>query len=145
MTADGSAPRGRDAVAELRSHISTGNARPVLHEIHAALANLLASGKATVIDLGAIPFAPGDERLLDSVLGPGEVSATIHALGETRVQETGIAGVWRVDHFDESGETVSRFVEITFMPEILKSQRADAEAALATLAARLDRADAPTH
>lgn len=145
MTVDGSAPRGRDAVAELRSHISTGNARPVLHEIHAALEALLTTGTETTIDLGAIPFGPGDERLLDSVLGPGEVAATISALGETRVQETGIAGVWRVDHFDEDGETLSRFVEITFMPDILKTQRADAEQALDTLAARLARPDAPTH
>lgn len=136
---------GRTAVDELKSHMSTGNAKPVLKEIQAALEKLLADGTTTTIDLGAIPFAAGDERLLDEVLGKGEIAATIEVMGRSLVEETGIPGVWRVDHFDEEGETLSRFVEITYLPEILKTQREDAQAGLTRLEARLTEFDGQTH
>ncbi len=127
---------------ELRAHIPTGNAGPILREIATALARLVGSGETTTIDLGAIPFSAGDEKALDAVLGTGEVRATVDVLGTSHVAETAIAGVWRVDHFDQQGETLARFVEITFVPDILKTQAADAEDGLrkleADLAARAD-------
>lgn len=131
------------ALEELRSHLGTGNARPVLNEIAAALARLLDTGQDTVIDLGTIPFGPGDERLMDKILGPGEVHATLDALGTSHVTETGIAGVWRVDHLDPKGETLSRFVEVTFIPDILKTQDSDARDGLERLSARLKELNAP--
>ncbi|MDQ2089726.1 hydrogenase expression/formation C-terminal domain-containing protein [Marimonas arenosa] len=146
MTAEGHPPEtSKSAVDELRSHLGTGNARPVLREIETALGALLESGRETTIDLGAIPFGPGDERMLDEVLGPGEVHATIYAMGESHVAETGVPGVWRVDHFDQRGETLSRFIEVTFCPDILKTQTADAEAGLARLTARLAAQDGHQH
>ena len=122
---------------DILSFVSTGNAGPVLHEIKHALATLLETGEPTIIDLGAIPFAPGDERQLDEVLGEGEVQATLTIMGKSYVQETGIPGVWRVDHFNDAGETQSRFIEITFMPDIMKTHSEDAERGLATLKERL--------
>lgn len=145
MSTNGIHTRETPALAELRSHIATGNARPILQEIHAALKDLLTTGRATTIDLGALPFAAGDERILDEVLGEGELRATLDTMGTSLVQETGIPGVWRIDHFDPKGETLSRFVEITFMPDILKTQRADAEDGLARLADKLGGADGLTH
>lgn len=145
MSADGDRPGNMSAVEELRSHISSGNARPVLTEILAALELLVSKGEETVIDLGAIPFLPGDERLMDAILGTGEVSATIDAMGKSHVNETEIPGVWRVDHLDPKGETLSRFVEVTFFPSILKSQREDAEVGIETLRARLDEHGQPKH
>jgi hydrogenase-1 operon protein HyaF len=127
-----------DPVVELFSYVATGNARPVLFQVRHALAQLLTDGTETTIDLGAIPFAPGDERVLDEVLGNGEVKATLTVLGASHVQETAIPGVWRVDHFNETGETQSRFIEVTFMPEILKTQREDAALGLETLTDRLN-------
>ncbi len=125
-------------MADILSFVSTGNARPVLHEIRHALSELISNGTTATIDLGAIPFAAGDERELNEFLGEGEVKAVIDVLGESHVQETSIPGVWRVDHFDEKGETQSRFIEITFMPEILKTQPEDAKQGLEVLEARLD-------
>lgn len=136
---------GRTAVEELKSRISTGNARPVLIEIKAALEKLLADGTPTTIDLGAIPFAAGDERMLDEVLGKGELVAELDVMGRSHIEETGIPAVWRIDHFDENGETLSRFVEITYLPEILKTQREDAESGLSRLVARLAERDGQTH
>lgn len=126
---------------DLSSFVATGNALPLLHEIKHALDRLLAGGEATIIDLGALPFAPGDERIVNDVLGDGEVSAAVSVLGESLVRETGIAGVWRVDHFDEKGEYQSRFIEITFLPEILKSQREDTVSGVETLSERLNALD----
>lgn len=127
---------------DVLSFVATGNALPVLHEIKHALQALLERGEETVIDLGAIPFAPGDERQLGAALGEGEVRALITVLGESRVCETQIPGVWRVDHFDDKGEYQSRFIEVTFMPEILKTQREDAEAGLDLLGERLGALEA---
>lgn len=133
-------------LAALRARMATGNARPVLTEILAALEQLLASGTPTTIDLGAIPFGGGDEALLDAVLGRGEVSAELAVMGRSHVEETAIPGVWRVDHFDASGATLSRFVEVTFCPDILKSQRADAEEGVMRLKDRLAEIEAaPGH
>lgn len=122
---------------DILSFVTTGNAGPVLHEIKHALKTLLETGEATIIDLGAIPFAPGDERQLDKILGEGEVQATLSIMGKSYVQETGIPGVWRVDHFNDAGETQSRFVEVTFIPDILKTQPEDAERGLADLRGKL--------
>jgi len=139
---DGANGDGLSGVAEVLSFVSTGNAMPVLHEVRHALHSLLEESTPSIIDLGAIPFSPGDERLLDEVLGKGEVHATLITMGTSHVQETAIPGVWRVDHFNESGETQSRFIEVTFMPEILKTQPEDALEGLALLSKLLLEKDA---
>ena len=125
----------------LSSLVATGNALPVLHEIKHALAMLLKDGTSTTIDLGAIPFSQGDERNLEKVLGNGEVHATIKTLGESHLRETSIQGVWRVDHLDNDGQIESRFIEVTFLPEILKTHRQDAVLGLETLTSRLKELD----
>ena len=125
-------------VKEMLSYVSTGNADPILREIRHALAKLVETGESTTIDLGAIPFAAGDERILDEVLGRGEVQATLTAMGVSHIAETAIAGVWRVDHMNEEDEVQSRFVEVTYCPDILKTQGADAAFGLQQLIARLD-------
>lgn len=126
---------------DVLSFVATGNATPLLHEIKHALSALLDSGRESIIDLGAIPFAPGDVRILDDVLEVGEVTATLTVMGESHVRETKIPGVWRVDHLDENGEFQSRFIEITFIPDILKTQREDAERGLEDLSERLGALD----
>jgi hydrogenase-1 operon protein HyaF len=140
--ADGRATGG---IKELMSHVSTGNALPVLNEILHALRKLIETDTPSTIDLGAIPFAAGDERMMDEILGQGEVQAKLDLSGDSLVVETGIAGVWRVDHFDAEGQTQSRFVEVTWIPEILKTQREDAQAGLARLTGRLEQAGRARH
>ena len=87
------------------------NAVPILHEIRHALARLVASGERTVIDLQAIPFGPGDEERLLERLGSGEVTATIDALGPTRVRETAYSGVWVVDYRDTEDTRIGLQIE----------------------------------
>jgi hydrogenase-1 operon protein HyaF len=103
----------------------TGNVLPILHEIRHALHKLLDSGEATIIDLRAMPFAPGEEQELETQLGGGEVSVAIDALGPSTVKESAIPGVWLVTHYNEQEEVVGKFIEITRMPSILESQTED--------------------
>jgi hydrogenase-1 operon protein HyaF len=78
-------------------------------------------------------MAPNEETELLETLGQGEIRATLSALGDSEVIETGIAGVWLVTHRNEDGALVGRLIEICHIPEILKSQTEDARFALQTL------------
>lgn len=105
----------------------TENALPLLHEIRHALQRLAQSNESTVFDLRAIPFAPGDEERLMSLLGEGEVDATIDALGKSQLRETAFPGVWVVEHYSPEEERIALQIEVTDTPAILKSQKADIE------------------
>lgn len=107
----------------------TWNVRPLLHEIRHALRNLLDSGACSVIDLRSIPLAPGEEDKILSTLGQGEVQARLNALGPSEIIETQYAGVWLVTHYNQANDIISRFIEITTMPDILRSQTEDIAAA----------------
>lgn len=115
-----------------------GGIRPILREIEALLAALVETGRGGSIDLRSLPLSPADAEAFDAALGGGEVRATIRALGETRVLETAIHGVWRVTHCNDGGEAVADFIEVCDAPDILKTHAADARAGLATLRARLE-------
>lgn len=117
--------------------VERGNALPLLNEIRHALERLLASGETTVIDLGALPMGPQDEAELIAALGTGEVDATVSAGGPSSVRETAFHGVWLVTHRNEQSETLARFVEVAFVPELLMSQVEDVADAAAALEKRL--------
>lgn len=105
----------------------TGNIEPLLHEIRHALRRVAFGRGGTVIDLNRLPFAPGEPERLETFLGDGEVRAELHALGPTEVRETSYPGVWLVTHRSADRAVVARFIEVTRIPEILKSQEADIE------------------
>jgi hydrogenase-1 operon protein HyaF len=115
-----------------------GNALPILHEVRHALERLIATGEETRIDLNAIPFGPGDLARVEALLGRGEVSATIDALGPTPVRETAIPGVWIVDYRNSEDQRLSLHLEITRVPQILCTQSEDLATALTTLDNRLE-------
>ena len=70
---------------------------------------------------------------LRAQLGEGEIVATLHAYGESTLAETGFSGVWWVTHHDEAGSVVSQFLEVTFVPELVKAHPADIEMSLEQL------------
>jgi hydrogenase-1 operon protein HyaF len=119
---------------------SHGNALPILHEVRHALERLISTGESTQIDLNAIPFGPGDERRLTALLGTGEVRATVDALGPTTIQETAVPGVWLLDYHNAEGQRLALHIEITLIPDILRTQRADLDLAIAALDERLETA-----
>jgi len=115
----------------------TFNVKPLLNEVKHALDNLIETGHSTIIDLRSIPLAPGEEEKILSVLGLGEVQARLDALGLSEVIETQYAGVWIVSHYNDEGHIISRFIEVTTMPEILCSQTEDIMAAYSRLSLAL--------
>ena len=117
--------------------LSHGNAMPLLHEIEVLLSDLATTGKLASIDLRSLPMLPEDYEKLREVLGEGEVSATVDVLGPTLVRETAIHGVWWVTHQNVDNEVTAQFIEVTYMPEILKTHPADARAAVEILRSRM--------
>jgi hydrogenase-1 operon protein HyaF len=103
----------------------TWNVKPLLHEVRHALDNLITSGETAIIDLRSIPLAPGEEDRILNLLGRGEVVAQLAVLGSSEIIETTYAGVWVVTHRNDDSEIVGRFIEVTTMPDILRSQTDD--------------------
>jgi hydrogenase-1 operon protein HyaF len=123
----------------------TWNVQPILHEIRHALEELLSNGKTSIIDLRTIPLAPGEEEVILNTLGKGEVHARLDVLGSSEIYETRYSGVWLITHFNENDNVVSRFIEITELPDILKSQHEDMSNALQKLTEELSTEDTQLH
>jgi hydrogenase-1 operon protein HyaF len=119
----------------------TWNVKPILHEIRHALKKLVDRGESSIIDLRSIPLAPGEEETIILTLGKGEVHAQLNALGPSEIYESRFAGVWIVTHFNERDSIVSRFIEITEFPDVLKSQHEDVIHALQGLTEELGTDD----
>ena len=103
----------------------TWNVQPILHEIRHALRKLINNGENSIIDLRSIPLAPGEEDTIINTLGCGEVHAKLNARGPSEIVETRFAGVWLITHYNEDNSIIGRFIEITALPDILKSQPED--------------------
>lgn len=116
----------------------TQNVKPLLHEIKHALESLIENGETSIIDLRSIPLAPGEEEKILNTLGRGEVQAQLDALGLSEIFETRYAGVWVVTHYNDENTIISRFIEVTTIPNILCSQTEDIMAAYSSLALDLD-------
>ncbi len=112
----------------------THNVRPLLNEIRHALEKLLATGESSAIDLRSIPLAPGEEEQIVEALGEGELSAELEAMGPSEIRETGYPGVWLVTHYNADRQLMGKFIEITRVPDLLKSQDADIAQGLQRLA-----------
>jgi hydrogenase-1 operon protein HyaF len=128
---------------EVRFNIQVGgeltqNVKPLLHEIKHALEGLIENGESSIIDLRSIPLAPGEEEKILHTLGQGEVSAQLDALGKSEIIETRYAGVWVVTHYNDENSIISRFIEVTTIPNILCSQTEDTMAAYSGLTLDLD-------
>ena len=111
----------------------TGNVQPLLHEIRHALHRLTEGGAGTIIDLRSLPLAPGEEQQIEAELGQGEIRAELYAEGTTTIRETTYPGVWLVTHSNAADEIISKFVEVTHCPDLLKSQQDDIETGLERL------------
>lgn len=120
--------------------VSHGNALPLLHEVRHALERLLAACEETVIDLRSIPMGPGDEARLEAELGSGEVSARLEtAIGPSVAMETRFPGVWLITHYNSEDQILSRFIEVTEVPAILRSQPEDIREGLGSLSEQLQQ------
>lgn len=103
----------------------TGNAPPLLLELAEQVRRLLASGEPAAIDLSALPLTPADLDWLRDRLGSGEIAITLQANGESTLNETACPGVWWVTHRNEQGVVTAQFLEVAFVPELVKAHPED--------------------
>jgi hydrogenase-1 operon protein HyaF len=113
--------------------VSRGNVIPLLHEIRHALETLINTGESSTIDLLSLPMSPGDLELLETELGTGEVDAQLNALGPSRIRETAYPGVWLVEHHNAEDQPVAKFIEVTRLPDILRTDDRELPGSLAAL------------
>ena len=125
---------------------TTGMAEAVLTEIAARLADCAERGVESSIELTAMPLTTEDRTELESRLGRGEVFATLDSAGRSDVWETRFAGVWFVRNFGEGDRVATESVEVTAVPQILRSHPADMRTAARRLSIELsnDRKQAPS-
>lgn len=103
----------------------SGNAPVLLREIAEMLRRLLATGETSAIDLQALPLTPADLDWLREQLGEGEIAVTLTADGESSFDETACPGVWWVTHRNPHGAVASAFIEVAFVPEVVKAHHED--------------------
>lgn len=109
----------------LRAGALSGNAPVLLREIAEMVRRLVDSGEASAIDLQALPLTPADLDWLRERLGEGEVKVMLDADGESSLHETACPGVWWVTHRNPTGAVVSEFIEVAFVPEVVKAHHED--------------------
>ncbi len=105
----------------------SGNAPPLLRELAELLRNLLETGESSAIDLSALPLTPADLDWLQEKLGQGEIAVTLQANGESTLNETACPGVWWVTHRNEQDTVTAQFIEVAFVPELVKAHPRDVE------------------
>jgi hydrogenase-1 operon protein HyaF len=98
-----------------------GGVAAVLSEIVGMLEELARGGSPATVDLRSLPMSPTDRSELKSALGEGEVRATLDADGLSTLRETRVSGVWWIEHRDRQGELIAELLEVTSVPQILKS------------------------
>lgn len=115
----------------------TGNAPPLLRELAEQVKRLLESGETSAIDLCALPLTPADLDWLRAQLGQGEIAVTLQANGESTLNETACPGIWWVTHHNAQGSVTAQFIEVAFVPELVKAHPQDVALGLETLALRI--------
>lgn len=116
---------------ELLHAINSGELKPsaqilaLLRELQVMLTALTKQGEQNSIDIRSLPLSPSDYEILMQILGTGEVSATVNTLGLTEIKETRFSGIWSLRHYNSHDEIVAELIEVTPLPDILKSQDPD--------------------
>ena len=113
-----------------------GMVAALLCELGELLAHFLDTGEHGTVDLLNLPMSPTDLHRLKDRLGHGEVSIVVKAAGNSEIYETAYAGLWWVQHQDESGRVVARLIEAADVPDMVPADRKDLEATADALTRR---------
>jgi hydrogenase-1 operon protein HyaF len=113
-------------------------AQSVLAEIGERLTALADGGETAAIDLLSLPMTPADRAELKALLGRGEIEAVLDIAGPSQIWETAYSGVWWVRHFGAGSKIAVERIEITALPDILKSADDDIAAAATRLRSDLN-------
>jgi hypothetical protein len=121
-----------------------GGVAAVLSELIGMLEGVAHGGTAAMIDLRSLPMSPEDRIELQATLGQGEVQATLNSQGVSLLRETGVSGVWWVEHRDERGDLVAELIEVSGIPRILEASTEDMTASAQALRDRLSVTSGPS-
>lgn len=119
-----------------------GGVAAILTELVTLLERLAVKDEPAMIDLRSLPMSPQDRVELQRALGDGEVLASVNAQGLSNIRETGVAGVWWIEHRDGQGELVAEMLEVAQVPQILASASDEIAAGARVLRAQLADAGA---
>lgn len=107
--------------AEATRHL--GPARRLLAELARAL-DIVRTGEAAAVSLDLGHLDAANLALVNQALGEGEVSARVggndDGAGGLRIQESVLAGVWRVRREDADGRLLDDRVEVADVPEAVR-------------------------
>ncbi|MBS1160620.1 MAG: hydrogenase expression protein HupH [Proteobacteria bacterium] len=98
-------------------------ARAIISEIMSSARRLLAEGQGSSIDLRFLKAMPEERETLANLLGRGEVSAVVDAIGRSEIRETAMPCVWWIRHLNNENEMVGELIEITEIPDLLVGDR----------------------
>lgn len=99
------------------------SAQAILSEIEERALRFAATGEEASIDLRCLKAMPEEREMLEALLGRGEVSAVLDALGCSEIHETAISCVWWVRHRNADDEIAGELIEIAEVPDVLKGDR----------------------
>jgi hydrogenase-1 operon protein HyaF len=131
---EGPVPR---AEAALSGGLGVSAVAALLTELAGLLDRLVETQLPAAIDLRSLPMSPEDRSELKRALGEGEVGAIVQTQGRSILRETGVAGVWWVEHRDAHGELTAELLEVAHVPAILASASDEIAAAAHALRERL--------
>lgn len=114
-----------------------GGIYAIVAELTRLLDGLVRHQQTGVVDLRSLPMSAQDRLALKQLLGEGEVQANFDAEGISHFCETGVPGVWWVEHRDRSGELIAELIEVAGVPEILCSAPDEIAVGSRVLEARL--------
>jgi hydrogenase-1 operon protein HyaF len=92
----------------------------LLHQLNEQLSTYTADAPRPVIDLAGLDAR--NRALVDQVLGEGEVSIVIEGAKHSRIQESVMAGLWRIQHSDNKGNLLEDKIEIGPIPQQVLQQ-----------------------
>lgn len=96
----------------------------LLNELSERIQQLMLEDQPASIDLHAL-LGEMECQTLRNLLGKGEISATLSALGDSLIEETEVSGVWWIEHRNSTGDVISEFIEVTRCPAILMTPEED--------------------
>ena len=96
------------------------HAMAILADIQLMLAQINSHGQSSIMTVTELPEA--DLQLLNQILGEGEVSVLVDGDTPTRIQETVMAGIWRLRTFDQQGNVLAEAIEVAEIPECVKDK-----------------------
>lgn len=94
------------------------NALAVLNDAAMALDAFETRQSGTLLPLNTLHAS--DLNLLNQVLGVGEVSATITGAAPVEIQESVMAGLWRVHYLDGAGKLARDCLEVATIPGAIR-------------------------